>query len=89
MTKIYMEKLNQTNLDKLSCKNFIKNLIHDLEWIEVFNKIIDQCIDNLPFYTKMLQQINKLKEEDCDLRYQAYITCANLLARKVRKVLIT
>ncbi|KAL7014805.1 hypothetical protein ACKWTF_016132 [Chironomus riparius] len=81
--KIYMEKSNLTSFDKSDFKNFIKDSTNDSEWIEAFNKAVDQCIDNLSHYKKILQQIHKVRDEDCDIRYQAYITCMHLVARKV------
>ena len=79
-----MEELNQTSFDKSDFKNFIKNSTNDTEWIEAFDGVVDQCIDHLSYYTKILQQLYKVNGEDCDIKYQAYLTCINLVSHKVR-----
>lgn len=79
-----MEALNQSSLDRAEFKNFIKDSIKDLEWIETFNGAADYCVDHLSFYTKVFQQVRKVSDDQCDMRYQAFVTCLHLVAKRVK-----
>ena len=78
-----MEKYNQSNLDSKNFKFFLKSIINDSEWIAVLDGIVEQCIDLLPYYKKVLQQLYHVKDEECDIRYQAFLTCMTLSTPKV------
>ncbi|CAG9811813.1 unnamed protein product [Chironomus riparius] len=84
--KIYMEKSNLTSFDKSDFKNFIKDSTNDSEWIEAFNKAVDQCIDNLSHYKKILQQIHKVRDEDCDIRNVQQNLLSTLKSAKTQKI---
>lgn len=66
-------------------KNFISIAVNDSEWVNIYHKVIDQCMDKLVYYTKVLKTLFKISDTQCDVRYQAFVTCFNVVTIKVSR----
>ncbi|KAL7024446.1 hypothetical protein ACKWTF_013043 [Chironomus riparius] len=75
LIKHYFEKLHLWNFDINEVKQYYLSRTYSMDWKESENRNLDYCFKYLPNYTSYLQKYHNITEEQCDMKYEAFLDC--------------